>query len=65
MNAVVGVVEGLHRGPVDPHEFEAALRRRSLSWPPEPLRWVAGKLINATLEALDRRTDRQIRAMRR
>lgn len=47
------------------HEFEAALRRRSLSWPPEPLRWVAGKLINATLEALDRRTDRQIRAMRR
>jgi glycine/D-amino acid oxidase-like deaminating enzyme len=48
----------------DEHEFEAALRRRSLAWPPEPLRWVAGKLINATLEALDRRTDRQIRAMR-
>jgi gamma-glutamylputrescine oxidase len=46
------------------HEFEAALRRRSLNWPPEPLRWLAGKLINSTLEAIDRRTDRQIRARR-
>jgi len=46
------------------HEFESALRRRSLAWPPEPLRWVAGKLINSTLEAIDRRTDRQIRARR-
>jgi len=46
------------------HEFESALRRRSLAWPPEPLRWLGGKLIIATLEALDRRTDRQIRAGR-
>ena len=46
------------------HPFEAALRRRSLTWPPEPLRWVGGKLIIAALEALDRRTDRQVRAGR-
>jgi hypothetical protein len=44
------------------HEYESALRRRVLGWPPEPLRWVGGKLIIAALEALDRRTDRQIRA---
>lgn len=46
------------------HEFEAALRRRLRKWPPEPLLWLAGKLVNATLEAIDRRTDRQIRARR-
>jgi glycine/D-amino acid oxidase-like deaminating enzyme len=45
------------------HEWEVALRRRMLSWPPEPLRWAAGKLVIAALEALDRRTDRQIRAL--
>jgi gamma-glutamylputrescine oxidase len=47
------------------HEGEAALRRRVLSWPPEPLRWLAGSLLNATLTAIDRRTDRQIRAAAR
>jgi len=44
------------------HAYESALRRRVLGWPPEPLRWIGGKLIIAALEALDRRTDRQIRA---
>ena len=43
------------------HEWELALHRRSLSWPPEPLRWLAAKLVNGALTALDRRTDRQIR----
>ncbi len=47
------------------HEWEAALRRRALSWPPEPLRWLGANLINGALTALDRRTDRQIRAARR
>lgn len=45
------------------HAWEIALRRRMLSWPPEPLRWVGAKLINAALAALDHRTDRQVRAM--
>jgi glycine/D-amino acid oxidase-like deaminating enzyme len=44
------------------HEWEPALRRRALSWPPEPLRWLGARLINGALEAADRRTDRQIRA---
>jgi glycine/D-amino acid oxidase-like deaminating enzyme len=44
------------------HEWESALHRRSLSWPPEPLRWLGARLINGALEAVDRRTDRQIRA---
>jgi glycine/D-amino acid oxidase-like deaminating enzyme len=44
------------------HECEAALARRVLSWPPEPLRWLGAKLIQGALTALDRRTDRQIRA---
>jgi glycine/D-amino acid oxidase-like deaminating enzyme len=44
------------------HEWEFALRRRALSWPPEPLRWLSAKLINGALTAIDRRTDRQIRA---
>ena len=47
------------------HEWESALRRRSFSWPPEPLTWLGAKLINATLTAIDRRTDRQIRAAER
>ncbi|MDJ0868716.1 MAG: FAD-binding oxidoreductase [Myxococcota bacterium] len=46
------------------HEWEVALRRRALSWPPEPLRWLGAQLIAGALEALDRRTDRQIRATR-
>jgi glycine/D-amino acid oxidase-like deaminating enzyme len=44
------------------HEWESALRRRALSWPPEPFRWLGAKLINGALTALDHRTDRQIRA---
>ncbi|MDH3211930.1 MAG: FAD-binding oxidoreductase [Myxococcales bacterium] len=45
------------------HEAEAALQRRLFSWPPEPLRWAAAKLVEGALTALDRRTDRQIGAM--
>lgn len=43
------------------HEWESALRRRQLSWPPEPLRWLTARLLNGALTALDRRTDRQVR----
>lgn len=42
------------------HEWEAALRRRKLLWPPEPLRWASAKLLSGVLGALDRRTDKQI-----
>lgn len=42
------------------HPAEAALRRRTFGWPPEPFRWAAAKLLNGALEAVDRRTDRQI-----
>jgi len=44
------------------HEWEAALHRRTLSWPPEPFRWLAAKLVNGAFTAIDRRTDRQIRS---
>lgn len=43
------------------HEWESALARRAFRWPPEPLRWVGGRLLLAVLTAVDRRTDRQIR----
>jgi glycine/D-amino acid oxidase-like deaminating enzyme len=43
-------------------EWEPALRRRTFSWPPEPFRWLGAKLLNGAIMALDRRTDRQIRA---
>ncbi len=43
------------------HPHEAALQRSPWRWPPEPLRWVAGRLLLSALEALDRRTDRQVR----
>lgn len=41
--------------------WEAALRRRALSWPPEPLRWTAARLLSGAIRVVDRRTDRQIR----
>jgi glycine/D-amino acid oxidase-like deaminating enzyme len=47
------------------HQREAALRRRTWSWPPEPFRWVAANLVQAVLTALDRNTDRQIRSLPR
>jgi len=47
------------------HEWESALLRRHLAWPPEPLRWLGARLLIGGLEALDRRTDRQIRALGR
>ena len=47
------------------HEWGSALHRRARSWPPEPFRWLGAKLLNGTLTALDRRTDRQIRSARR
>jgi glycine/D-amino acid oxidase-like deaminating enzyme len=46
------------------HEWESALSGRQLDWPPEPLRWLGGKLLLRILEAMDRRTDRQIRSRR-
>jgi glycine/D-amino acid oxidase-like deaminating enzyme len=46
------------------HEWESVLRRRALSWPPEPFRWLGATIINGALTALDRRTDRQIRSAR-
>jgi gamma-glutamylputrescine oxidase len=46
------------------HPSAAALRRRLWKWPREPFRWIASKLITGTLEAIDRRTDRQIRGLR-
>ncbi len=46
------------------HEWEAALQRRTFSWPPEPLTWIGATLLVQALSALDRRTDRQIRAAR-
>ena len=46
------------------HEWEVALQRRNLSWPPEPFRWASAKIIQAALVGLDRRTDRQIRRAR-
>jgi gamma-glutamylputrescine oxidase len=46
------------------HPLAKALARRTFSWPPEPLRWLAFQAINRTLGALDARTDRQIRRRR-
>jgi len=47
------------------HAWAAALERRTFDWPPEPIRWLAARAINGALLALDRRTDRQIRALGR
>lgn len=43
------------------HECEAALERKQYAWPPEPLRWIAAKLVIGALSAIDARTDHQIR----
>ena len=43
------------------HPCAAALARRERDWPPEPLRWIAAKLLNGALSAYDRHTDRQLR----
>jgi gamma-glutamylputrescine oxidase len=45
------------------HAWDDALPERQLSWPPEPVRWLASKLLNGALTALDARTDRQIRSL--
>ena len=47
------------------HPAEAALARKERAWPPEPLRWLAAKILNGALSMLDARTDRQIRAATR
>ena len=47
------------------HEWERALTRRRLQWPPEPLRWVGGSALRAALFAIDWNTDRRIRAAQR
>lgn len=46
------------------HEWEPAIQRRVYSWPPEPIRWLGAKVLIGALSAIDRRTDRQIRAAR-
>jgi glycine/D-amino acid oxidase-like deaminating enzyme len=45
------------------HPCEAALARRSLAWPPEPLRWAGARLLMAALDLADARTERQIRGL--
>jgi len=47
------------------HPCEAALVRRVLAWPPEPLRWAGARLIMGVLDLADARTDRQIRGLSR
>lgn len=46
------------------HPLAKALARRAISWPPEPLRWLAFQAIDRGLAALDARTDRQVRRLR-
>jgi gamma-glutamylputrescine oxidase len=45
------------------HPSAEALTRRVRDWPREPIRWLAGSLLNGLLSSLDRRTDRQIRRL--
>jgi len=47
------------------HAWAPALERKVRGWPPEPLRWLGAKVLDGALAALDRRTDRQIRALDR
>ncbi len=46
------------------HPLAKALARRTFSWPPEPLRWLAFQAIMGVFGALDARTDRQVRKLR-
>lgn len=43
------------------HPLEECVRRRALSWPPEPLTWGAVGLLRAAMLGADRRTDRALR----
>jgi glycine/D-amino acid oxidase-like deaminating enzyme len=43
------------------HSSAAAVERRVLPWPPEPLRWLGARLVEGALRALDARTDRRAR----
>ena len=43
------------------HPLAKALARRTIAWPPEPLRWLAFQAITRVLDVLDARTDRQAR----
>lgn len=47
------------------HELESALRRKVPTLPPEPLRWVACKLLLSAANVLDGRTDRKTRSIAR
>ncbi|UCE86846.1 MAG: FAD-dependent oxidoreductase [Deltaproteobacteria bacterium] len=47
------------------HSCEAALARSERSWPPEPVRWLASRLLNRALSIIDARTDRQVRRRQR
>lgn len=46
------------------HPLAKALVRRTISWPPEPLRWLAFGAITRVLDAVDTRTDRKARSRR-
>ncbi len=46
------------------HPLAKALGRRTFSWPPEPLRWIAFRAITRVLDAVDARTDRKARSWR-
>ena len=45
------------------HAWDDALSGRQLGWPPEPVRWLAARVLNGALTAIDARTDRQIRSL--
>ena len=46
------------------NNWEQVLRRKQFNWPPEPLRWLGAKSILSVCNAMDRRTDRQIRKLK-
>jgi gamma-glutamylputrescine oxidase len=47
------------------HPSAAALKRHVWAWPVEPFRWMVFQAVNGVLNALDARTDRQIRKLGR
>jgi len=47
------------------HPSAEALDRRVRDWPPEPLRWLGGRLLLGALAAVDARTDRRARRLSR
>lgn len=45
------------------HPLARALDRRTFSWPPEPIRWLAFQAISRALGARDARADRAARRL--